>query len=326
MNRFLVTASLILLGGAIALSQIDPGQDLATMPAIMRKFVLARKTSRYTGTRTVEFKRGPDRLSHIEYILKDGIRSRTEFPDDSQYKGQVIVDNGKQRMHFFPDRNEIDVEPAHQRDNRPDSGGNDRDSDHKNRPSLQRTVTDGGSVAGYHTQLLTVSDPNGNVMQQMWIEPKTGVRLKMVLYDRVGTQVGSFEFTKINFKPTFAPGDFTIDRKGALIVTPADEARRLSEKLGVTPLILGNSSGYELQNARIIHPDKQDVLAQTYIGDTGRFTFFELRGDIDQDKLQRFARGRLSTYSWKRGQESFAIVGNLTPEQMGEVAKTLGDR
>ena len=307
----------------LATAQGHHVRDLSSLPPILRKFYLARQSSRYSGVRVVEFKRDGERLKHIEFVLKDGIKTRTEFPDDSPYAGQIIVDNGQERMHFFPDRNEIEVEPV--APEQPER--NDSDS-HRDAPrrELTRTVTAGGPVAGYDTQEVTVSDQNGNVLQQMWIEPKTGVRLKLVLFDKVGSQRGSFEFTKVNFRPTFAPGDFTIDRKGAAIIHPAMQARRLAEKLGLTPLALASNSGFELQNARVVHPEHEDILVQTYIGADGRFTLFQLRGDINPDRLSRFARGRLSTYSWKRGEESFALVGNLSQQQLSQIAKTLGDR
>ena len=321
MNRLLLTLGGGIMLFATVLAQDRDPRDLANMPPIVKKFMLARRTARYTGIRTVEFKKEGEWVKHIEFVSKDGIKSRTEFPDDSAYAGQIIVDNGKERMHFYPDRNEIEVEPAHLHE------GIDKDrGEGEHHRQLLRTVTAGGSVAGYDTQEVTVSDQNGNVMQQMWIEPKTGVRLKLVLFDRVGSRAGSYEFSKINFRPTFAPGDFTIDRKGALIVRPAEQARRLALKLGLTPLVLGENSGFQLQNARVIHPGKQDVLVQTYVGDAGRFTFFQLRGDVDENRLSRFARGRLSTYSWKRGDEAFALVGNLSQDQLGQIAKTLGDR
>lgn len=318
MNRALVTLGVLLSIGASALAQDRRDEDLAKLPPVLRKYVLARQSARYSGVRTVRFKRESEWVDHTEFVLKDGRRIRTEFPGDSEYRGQIIVDDGTRRMHFYPDRNEIEVEPAR-----------NRDSMHlgaAGRSSANRVVTDGGMVAGYSTQLVTISDKSGNNLQQMWIEPKTGVRLKLVLFDHVGSQAGFYEFTKINFKPKFAPGDFTIDRKGATVVTPLMLARRLAEKLGLTPQTLGIGSGYELENARIIHPDKKEVLSQTYVGNAGRFTFFQMRGDIDQKRLSKFARGRLSTYSWKRGPESFAIVGNLTQDQLREIAKTLGDR
>ena len=301
----------------------DHDRDLSDLPPLVRKSVLSNRTSKYSGVRTVEFKRGPDRVSHIEYVLKNGIKTRIEFPDDSQYKGQIIVDDGHQRLHFFPDRNEIDAEPAHVRENHP-MAKMVPEGAHM-RPKLTRDIADGGILAGWATQVVTVSDPRGNVMQKMWIEPNSGVVLKRVLFDDVGTQVGYFEFTKINFSPTFAPGDFRIDRKGAVLVTPVMQANRLAAKIGLSSVSVPPTSGFLLQNSRTIHPDNVDVLSQTYVGETGRFTLFQLRGPVNQNRLQRFANGRLSTYSWKRGPESFALVGDLGEDKLREIARLLGD-
>ena len=301
----------------------DQGRDLSDLPPLVRKSVLSNRTAKYSGVRTVEFKHGPDRVSHVEYVLKNGIKTRIEFPDDSRYKGQIIVDDGHQRLHYFPDRNEIDAEPAHIHENHPMSKMVPEGA--HVRPKLTREIADGGIMAGWSTQVVTVSDPKGNVMQKMWIEPNSGVVLKRVLYDEVGTQVGYFEFTKINFNPTFAAGDFRIDRKGATVVTPVMEANRLAAKSGLSAATVPSSSGFLLQDSRIIHPDNTDVLAQTYVGETGRFTLFQLKGDVNQTRLQRFAHGRLSTYSWRRGPESFALVGDLGDDKLREIARLLGD-
>ncbi len=312
---------------AVAFAAFSVGQDhdrdLSDLPPLVRKSVLANRTAKYSGVRTVQFKHGPDRVSHIEYVLKNGIKTRIEFPDDSKYKGQIIVDDGHQRLHYFPDRNEIDQEPAHVHETHP-MAKMVPDGD-RMRPKLTREITDGGILAGWSTQVVIVSDPHGNVVQKMWIEPNSGVVLKRVLFDEVGTQVGYFEFSKINFNPTFAAGDFRIDRKGAVVVTPTMEANRLAAKSGLSAVNVPQSSGFLLENSRTIHPDNTDVLAQTYVGDTGRFTLFQLRGDVNQTRLQRFAHGRLSTYTWRRGGESFALVGDLSGDKLREIARLLGD-
>jgi outer membrane lipoprotein-sorting protein len=301
----------------------DHDRDLSNLPPLVRKSFLANKTAKYSGERMVQFKHGPDRVSHVEYILKDGIRTRIEFPDDSEYKGQIIVDDGHQRLHYYPDRNEIDAEPAHLRESRPEVRMSPEGA--RVHPQLTHAITDGGILAGWTTQLVTVSDPNGNVMQRMWIEPNSGVVLKRVLYDQVGTQVGYYEFTKINFKPTYTAGDFRIVRKGGTVITPAMQARRLAAKMGLSFVSVPPSSGFLLENSRSIHPGNQDVLSQTYIGESGRFTLFQLRGEVDQNRLQKFAHGRLSTYSWSRGPESFALVGDLGQDKLREIARLIGD-
>src|SRR5439155_17103180 len=117
-----------------------------------------------------------------------------------------------------------------------------------------------------------------------------------------------------------------IDRKGAVLVTPSMQARRLALELGLTPTMLPPTSGFQLSRAWKMDPEGKQVLAQMYSGDAGRFTLFQLRGELTPSQLQRMARGRLSTYSWKLGTESFAIVGELPDSKLREIAKILGDR
>lgn len=318
-----LAAGAMLASGTLVQEQ-QPRRDLSDLPPILQKSIKSHRTSRYSGQRTVEFKFGPERNNHIEYVLKDGVRSRTEFPGDSPYKGQIIVEDGTHRYHYFPDRNEIRIEPPRGREFGRHLRGPGPDGDHRHEP-LRHTVVDGGPIAGFKTQLISASDANGNVLQKLWIEPRTGVVLKRVMFDPVGARIGYFEFSRINFNPKFAPGDFRIDRKGATVITPAMTARRLAMQLGLTPSILPESTGFQLEGARVLHPDGKDVLAQTYTGQEGRFTLFQLRAAVDQNRLQKMTRGRLASYSWERGGQGFALLGDLPQPRLREIARLLGD-
>lgn len=326
MKFVLVSIAAVTMVAGLALSQeLRERQDLSNLPPIVRKSFEALKTARYSGERTVRVKRGPERLAYVEYILREGVRSRTEFPGDSPYKGQIIVDDGARRYHYFPDRNEIHVEPPRRQHMRFMMLGGNRD--HSKRQPLKHVVADGGMVAGQKTQLVTVIDPNGNAIQKMWIEPRSGVTLKRILYDPVGGERGYFEFNKIRFNPSFAPGDFKIERKGAVVITPAMEARRYALELGLTPLMLPPSAGFQLEGAHVMNRrNGENILAQMYTGKEGRFTLFQVRTAVDPKRLDEMSRGRLSTYSWKRGQEGFALLGDLSEQRLREIARILGDR
>jgi negative regulator of sigma E activity len=256
----------------------------------------------------------------VEFVWQDGPRTRIEFPEASPYKGQIIVEDDHQRLHYYPDRNEIDVEPPRRmRPPRMVPAG-------EQKPKFTHVITTGGLVAGKQTQLVTVADQSGNVMQRMWIEPHTGVMLKRVLLDRGGSQRGYFEFTKINFRPKFSPGDFKIERKGATLITPVMQVQRLALQKGLSLIVLPPSSEYQLEGARAMDREGQDVLVQTYRGKSGRFQIFQVKGPINPERLRRFARGRLSTYSWMHGSESLALVGELPETRLRELARVLGDK
>lgn len=300
----------------------DAKADLSKLPPILRRVILSAEGARYSGERIVQFKRGADVDRHTEEVWKDGRRSRVEFPDDSPYHGQIIVDDGQERRHYYPDRNEIRMEPSHGSE----AGRHLQASILRGlRRKFTNTESEGGKVAGLSTRLVTVADASGNTAQQLWVEPRSGVVLKRVLFDQVGAQIGYFEFRNVNFRPIFTPGTFTIDRKGATVITPAAEARRYALQLGLTPVVLPESSGFKLQFARIITPQGRNVLLQSFIGSEGRFTLFQMRGAVDPNRLQRMGRERISTYSWTRGEESFALVGELSRDRLQQIAKFLGD-
>src|SRR5688572_30101052 len=84
----------------------------ADWPPILQRAFKSAFQLKYSGTRVVMFRRGPERRKTTEYVLKDGPRLRIEYPEDSLNAGQVIVENGRERQHFFPESNEIHVGPA----------------------------------------------------------------------------------------------------------------------------------------------------------------------------------------------------------------------
>lgn len=301
---------------------IAQAQREAEIPPVLRKALGAAATLRYSGERIVEFKTGPDRRRIVEYVLRDGPRTRIEFPDDSPYRGQIIVEDANERRHFFPDRNEIRILPP-------------RGEEVARRlrsflaKSMQRgfrvAVSDGGEVAGFATQAIVINDPKGNAAQKLWIEPRTGTVLKRELFDPVGGRVGLFQFTRINLRPSLAPKDFEIDRRGAKVITPEHAAREIASRMGLQPALLPASSGFRLESARSMRQRGPEFLALAYVGAEGRFTLFQLKEPVSENRLRRMARGSLSTYAWTRGAEHLALVGELPEARLHEIARLLGD-
>src|SRR5262245_22963865 len=85
-------------------------------PPLLQKAMERSKKQRFSGSRLVEMKMGPNRVRHTEYVLRDGERTRIEFPDASPFQGQIIVEANGERRHFFPDRNEMHITPPRRED------------------------------------------------------------------------------------------------------------------------------------------------------------------------------------------------------------------
>lgn len=310
------------LGMASSLYAQKPTVKLPpNLPPILLKAMAASGKLRYTGTRVVEFRKGPDTVRHEEYLIRDGAKLRIEFPDTSPFAGQVIVEDGVVRRHFFPDKNEIHVLPPR----RDEATMRLR---RLTRPGSKMTFAteSGDRVAGYGTREVVVKDQAGNVVQRMFIEPKSGLVLKRLLFDPVGAPVGSFTFTKIDLHPTINPAVFRFSRQGATLVTPLDLLRRNLDDGPFVLRTLPPDSGYRLEFSRVMKPEGRPILMQIYTGNGRRLSLFQLEGDIDSDRLKRFARDRDSAYSWQSDGRTFVLVGNMRQEELRALAGRLTER
>ncbi len=294
-------------------------QPVSDAGALLRHMLEAAPKLRYSGTRTVTLRAGIDRRVHTELIEKDGARTRVEFPKDSPYRGQVIVESEKERRHFFPEHNEIHVQPARrerafQRLLRLANGKG---------AGRRIQVADGGVVAGLHTSVLTLVEPRGNAMQRMWIEPRSGMLVKRELYDRSGAVQGGFEFTQVNLSPRIDGRDFRLDVRGAKIVAPRDDLHEFTKRLNLPEVSLPPDAPFQLDGVRIQKMGGMEVLVQQYTNDDRDFTFFQLRGAIDQGKLRKQARS-FQSVTWQKDGVSSVLVGDLAATMLEDLARQLG--
>lgn len=312
---------------AIALAQPGrgrpggPGAPGGPGPELLRKMLQSQPGLRFSGTRIVEFRNGPDRVRNTEILLKDGERQRIEFSADSPNAGQIIVESGRERRQYFPDKNEIQV----LRPRREEMIGRLGMLARQIREGGMRfRVEGGGEIAGIGTKQMILTDPQGNVVQRMWIDPDSGMLLKREIFDPVGTRIGYFEFTKVTFNPRFAPDDFRILRKGAKVVTIDDLVGRFAKRLGFSPTRIPVSEPYELEDVRPVDLGARKGMMQLYAGQRGRFSLYQISGDIDQRRLERLADGpRLDVFSWRNGERTFILVGDVGRAELERLSKTL---
>lgn len=310
MTRWLVGMALgVTAAGAMA----QPARQ--DVPDIVRKAVRVANHLRYSGTRIVEFRRGPKVDSHREYITRDGDRLRIEFPGDSPLSGQIIVEANDERRHFFPDRNEIQVLPPRREEAFERLGRMLRD-----RFGFKFVIGGNDTVAGRSSDVVSVTDPSGNVMQKMYIDSATGLVLKRDFFDPVGTRVGGYEFVDIDYRPRIDGYLFRIVRRGARVVTPAQLLEELAKKEGFRPYSLPATDGVRLEWSAVWPMEGESVLTQSYTTTQGRLTLFQLRKIVSADKLRSVARGRAKFVFWRRDGRTFVLVGNRSTEELSRLA------
>lgn len=302
----------------LLLSVAAQAQD--ALPEALRAALANGPRLRYSGTRIVEFKVGSEVTRHIEFVRRDGERTRIEFPPDSEFAGQVIVEDGDRRRHFMPDTNEILMLPARR-----------EEAFERLRGMLQLVrqgqlkveAAPGGTVAGFNTESVALMDASGNVVQRLWINPRSGMILKREMFDRVGTRVGYFEFTKAELAPIFRPNEFDLARRGAREVTPEMQMRRLAQQAGLPAATIPADSGYRLESARLLRLGGEPVLAQTYLGRAARLSLFVVKNRVDERRIRTLAGQDFNVQIWTAGNVTYALVGSVPRPQLAAIARSM---
>lgn len=289
-------------------------------PELVRKIIEGMRTLRYSGTRSMEFKQGVERESHVEIILKDGPRTRIEFPRDSKQVGQIVIETIKDRFHYFPDTNEVHVMPPRREEALGRLG-------EILRLGMRIETTDGERVAGMATKLLTVSNPRGTVVQKLWVNPRNGFVAKRELFDPLGARVGLMEFRDVNFSVSIDPKDFRILNKNARFVYPKDVLRKMARASGLEPLMLPESDDVRLDSTRLSRVEGEPVLVQTYQSPEGPISFFQTRAKVRAERFSQMASQQgLRSYVWQSGNVTLALIGRKSESELERLAKSASDR
>jgi len=290
---------------------------LAEVPQLLVRAIQAQPTLRYTGTYTTEFRQGAKQIRHQEYITRDGAWYRIDFPNDSQFAGQVIIENNDVRLHYHPIPNEIMQQPPRHGEaweKVANLAGNRR---------LRLTIDNGEVVAGLRTDQLVVADFDGNVTQRLFIEPGSGVIMKRLLFDKIGTQIGFFEFNQIDLNPHLDPSSFQIKRKNAKVITPKTQLERLSKRRGFMFWYLPPGSGFALEGANPRNFAGVEGLVQTYVNGTNRLWIYVLKSPVDSGRLRNGAGKNLHVHSFDSMGETIVLMGNVDDRTLSRFASMM---
>lgn len=320
-----IALAFILAGSSIGIiaaqgPQVWPREVLERFPTLQR-MVQAFTSLRFAGVREVEVRVAGERRRHTEIVLRDGPRQRVEFGADSPLAGRIVVETPAGRREFDPAANEIRVTPGRQSEL---IAGLRRTFAEAAAGRLTIRREDGGQVAGIRTERYTFLDRDGNPVQRLWVDPRTGMLLKRELIDPVGTVLGSFEYTRITFEPRFRGSDFRIVRRGARIVTPQAQLERIARRLGVPLATLPPSAGVELAEVRVIEGAGRRAVMQIFTSEEGRISLFQLpSGSVDEFRLERLAGEGTSTYRWSWEGAVLVLIGNAPRARLEALARSV---
>lgn len=302
---------------------------------LVRKYFQMQRTAKFAGVRFQEVMTPQGWVSGSENVLQDGPRRRVTFGRDSQHYGEVMVDDGKQRLHFFPDTNEIHIMPRLGEDfggrmGPPPGGGPPGEKPHNKEGrfgqhgprGVQAKATPGGQVAGRLTTLVSVLDNSGNPLQKMWFDIKTGVLLKREGFDLTNRRVAYMEFREINYRARLTNEDFQLRKAGAKIITPEILLSREAKRQGLPPYVLTHNDlqlegvmGREFKNKR--------GLACVYGSPEGRLTLMIVQGNPRLDQLDRMAGRFGQAFSWTQGPCTFILMGPTEKSKLQAYSRTL---
>ncbi len=284
------------------------------LPQILKDAQEKSKKLRFSGTRVVTFYRAGKAETHEEYLTKDGAKMRIEFSKNSPFAGQVIIETPDLRRHFFPDRNELKESPA---------AGRKQFESYRfgGMRGGKPVITDGGSMLGMKVTKVQYLDPMKNPAFEVFIDLKSGLALKRVIYGPGGNVAGSFEFKQLNFNPTIARDAFSFNRKGVKIIRPIDDFFAKAKELGVTPYGFGNKDGYKLDAVSLREMRGKKVLILNYAMNESRLTMFLLKPDADLAEIQKSSRRQQGFYAWKEAGASIILIGDASQDELQNLAK-----
>lgn len=314
----MILAALVCVLRPALVIQQGPGWDTTSPMSPAVKRALAEQPHwKYTGTREVTVRRGAEVSQHTEYITRDGWNLRIDFPADSRYGGQVIVETDKERLHFNPKKDEIHVSPPRREPLFEHIRGAWRGVH-----TFHVVEAAGQRVAGLPTRLVSVVDGSGNRIQELNIEPRSGVVLARRIYDDVGTQIRSFEFRTINLHPHISPTVFEFHTH-AKVVTPVDDLIAAVKGTQFLPLMIPPDTGLTLDSARVRKIAGQQVLMSQYLTRDGWVALFQLSVGVDPNSLDRQAPKHIHTATTEVDGRWFVAVGIVDESVLKDAIKRL---
>ncbi len=322
MNKAFAGIGLMLVMTALSSAQDSGKGRRPELPTELKESFERAKTIRFSGTRTVTVVRAGKVETHNEYVTKDGSNLRIEFATGSPYSGQIIIETDKNRRHYFPDKNEIREYPSFSKKQFEGFRSFSRGS----KPgSMHFDTSTGGVIAGLRCTKYQLSDASNNPVAQVYIEPRSGMTVKRVIFDQTGNIAGSYEFVSLTLDPRIQPGAFKIFRKGATVIRPSDDLRKEAKELGIPALALPKASGYLLESVYVRDVKGSKVLVQSYGSDESRITVFMTKSILNASDLRRSNRGELVSYLRTLNGITIVLMGDQPEERLRTLSNQLSD-
>jgi outer membrane lipoprotein-sorting protein len=316
--RFLRT---LLLPGLSVLGAVSFGQ-VPEKEALLDAVVKANMELRCKGIRKVVIRFEKDGRAASrqfrEVVVRDGLKARTEYTGDDELAGQIAVDDGKNRYHYFPKENVIHRSPSlqHQNSERLELMMRDRRKDYT------VTVAEGGRVADLTTYLLTLKSSRG-FTHKIWVDKRGKAILRRDFEGPDKNRGSSYEFESFEYRRRIDDENFEIRKPGARVLGPDDRLALAARKVEYTPYAISGDPKFKLFEAGTFEAPGGDtkVLRSVYGDGKLMFTLHQFRGSLEPDRLRGRGGDRVRVHFWREDGYNFVLVGDLPATELERLAR-----
>jgi negative regulator of sigma E activity len=296
---------------------------------LLTKMLEAESDLAFTGLQTTTLYRPRRTVTSQQTVYHDGARSlkMVYVGGPPSVNGEQIVDDGNTFWHYTPSRNTLETGPSRVKRLRNRIRQLIRQI---NLGSLNVTVTGQDNVAGRACSIVDVRPAAGfGAWRRFWIDPVTGLQIKVEEYRADGGMESSSYFSQIAVVSGFPPNTFsapatppTVNKQNVTQPKPqtvAEAQKRVAFIIRQPSYIPG---GYRLQSAQVSRFRNQQMVILRYVNSLNTLSIFETPADSPTDSAPATSPRRDVALATVSGMK-LVVVGMLGPDDLQRVLASI---
>lgn len=302
-------------------------QEIKRVREVMGLYLRQGQKTPYIGEQTTQVIAGGLQSTQIVRHRGPG-QERIQFLTPPRMNGEVILTAGDRSFHYLPQKQRIVEGIASQEVFQ----GHAKDIIAGIRTG-RITVKMLGSqiVAGQNTSVVELRTAEGG--WRLYIDDRTGVRLKTEQLNAQGNVTSASYFTKIDYTPTFDPKDFRPDtlprvehEPGLPPGPPLASVQAAQQQVTYTlrePIL---PAGFRLMGVWVVErPGDRKITVLRYTDGANTFALFEqpVKPNARPAPLAPAKLQRRALRHWMAGGLQFTLVGSLRPATLEQIVRSL---
>lgn len=274
-----------------------------------------------------------DTVRESQLIVKHGGpgKERMEFLSPAGMKGEIILQAGGRFFNYKPSQNRIleGIAPPEVLEMRTREFLEDVRA---GRVTVR--VTGSEIVAGQNATIVEIRGGNGG--KRLWIDDRTGVRLRFEELNAQGSVIQSSYFTKVDYAPAFTPGDFlprslpNVPHEAQFPTRPPlPNVQAAQQQVSYTIREPSLPEGCRLTGVWVVTPAPgREVTIIRYTDGVTTFALFQQPAPraLLNNANKPAARAVFKTNGvihWLSGDRHFTLLGNITRETARQIVDSL---